>query len=228
MQTCCTHIVSYAAAGPRTLHTQTKTGGVAIQMGGFVPATAVCRCRYVFIPFHTHSFIVHLFQHGGWCKGNKGTVQVSLTDNTCLWILFFCTDIGFSPLISLIPQLEKLMPKKRTEEQSSTWIVEKWIHTTSKHELTQTERSVLSRGLNFAIASRKHPIQGRHTSNGMSRKNGDKQGQKAALCNEITGSLKAARQSRSNIPNKGSRSREKTEKNQKTKTKQGHHNPAGW
>lgn len=51
-----------------------------------------------------------------------------------------------------IKKLNKLMGEK--DKQEDMPIVDKWVHNISKHQLTETECSILSHGLNFAIMSK--------------------------------------------------------------------------
>lgn len=56
-----------------------------------------------------------------------------------------------------MPQMETGKTSKSwREKQRNTPIVEKWVHNTSKHELSPTERSTLSTGLNLAITPPKN------------------------------------------------------------------------
>lgn len=79
-QTCCTHIVLHAATDPLRLHTQTETGAKVAETSQFKWGFCA-RCCCMLLPF--------IYCVPFSCKGNKGTAQVRLTDNTCLWIYIF-------------------------------------------------------------------------------------------------------------------------------------------
>ncbi len=76
---------------------------------------------------------------------------------------------------------------------------EKWVHNLSQRKLTETECSVLSQGLNFAITPKTIPYDDFIVTTELACKNIASQGEKAALRNEVVGILKSAKLPPSNI-----------------------------
>lgn len=83
--------------------------------------------------------------------------------------------------------------KELREKQRNTPIVEKWVHNTSKHELSPTERRTLSTGLNLAITPKNIPHKEFIPANELECEKIPDQGQKSSCI------LKTARPPPSNI-----------------------------
>lgn len=95
--------------------------------------------------------------------------------------------------------INKLITKKKKEENEHPKIADNWICNLSKHQLTDTERSVLSQGLNFAITPKNIPLKDFILATELSCEKIPDDGQKAALRNETAGILKLAKLPPSNI-----------------------------
>lgn len=113
-----------------------------------------------------------------------------------------------------MPQMETGKTSKSwREKQRNTPIVEKWVHNTSKHELSPTERSTLSTGLNLAVTPKNIPHKEFIPANELACEEIPDQGQKSSCI------LKTARLPPSNIIEK--------EAIKATAKKQGRHNSPG-
>lgn len=68
-------------------------------------------------------------------------------------------------------KLQKLIERKNGNKKTYMETNEKWVRNLSQRTLTETEKRILTRGLNFAITPKKHTIRRLHTSNriGMSK-----------------------------------------------------------
>lgn len=98
-----------------------------------------------------------------------------------------------------ICKLDNLILKKRKAEPDHTHINSKLIHNMSRHNLTQVERSVLAKGLNYAVTPSKIPHKDFILVTELACEKINNPGQKAALRNEVAGILKTAKLPPSNI-----------------------------
>lgn len=88
---------------------------------------------------------------------------------------------------------------KRKAEPEHAHINEKWIHNISRYKLSQTERSILAKGLNCTITPNNIPHDEFILATELVCEKIQDQGQKAALRNAIAGILKTAKPPPSNI-----------------------------
>lgn len=96
-------------------------------------------------------------------------------------------------------KLKKIIEKKNNDKHRHPEINEKWMRNLSQRTLTETEKKVLTRGLNYVLTPGNIPYEEYVLATELASQKIQDQGKKAELRNAVAGILKSAKLPVSNI-----------------------------